>query len=606
VIDNGNPEGGAPCGVGCLGDEKPGEMCEQIGVCTHGTKVCLAGRTECVGAVSPSAEVCNGLDDSCDGETDEVFDFCNSPDDCGGCGGSDSAFNCPGDCPSNCGDGACSVEERAASTCPSDCPATCGDTVCSAVTNETACTCPTDCMTATCGDGCCTGSESSSTCEEDCAAGCGDGLCPGEYGTPGNCGNIPQAVGVCDSTGCAGGCGGCAVCRIDLCNSGWVDCEGDVPPNDCNCPCSVSPGPEVCDGIDNDCNGVTDDAVNTPNFCRQLGACGGSSPVCLGPQGWCCNYGADVEMEPDANPCGIKVVDDELLCDDIDGDCDGGTDDMYDNRNEACADSGVGACQGTGTYVCTADMMGTECVIDSPGSPPAHEACDGIDNDCDGNADENTDGPSQPSCGGICMGVNDALTAVGTLRIYTFEASRPGSTVDDQAPYSNRACSTANVLPWVSVTWQQANDACVAAGMRLCSGTEWENACQGAANTTWPFGNAASDGIDDDFDGATGDLDQCNGKDYDSDAVTFDDQDALIATGSLAKCDSQDGVMDLAGNAQEWTSEAMGSGYVVRGGAFDDTMVGLECDNTFSVLPTSWSYPNTGFRCCCTSLVDCP
>nr|MBK7069668.1 hypothetical protein [Deltaproteobacteria bacterium] len=59
VVDNGNPGGGVACTTG------------QRGVCAAGTTTCTTGAVVCTRTVAPSAEVCNGLDDNCDGLTDE-------------------------------------------------------------------------------------------------------------------------------------------------------------------------------------------------------------------------------------------------------------------------------------------------------------------------------------------------------------------------------------------------------------------------------------------------------------------------------------------------------------------------------------------------------
>jgi hypothetical protein len=84
-----------------------------------------------------------------------------------------------------------------------------------------------------------------------------------------NCNNEPGATHA--SARCEGG-----VCKF-TCLAGYYNLDG-LP--GCEYACTFT-GVEVCDGLDNDCNGVTDDAVVSPgNFCRQLGACAGSSPSC--------------------------------------------------------------------------------------------------------------------------------------------------------------------------------------------------------------------------------------------------------------------------------------------------------------------------------------
>ncbi|MBL8952248.1 MAG: putative metal-binding motif-containing protein, partial [Myxococcaceae bacterium] len=60
-VDEGNPGGGAACATGLMG------------VCGPGTRTCVSGSLQCVGTVSASAELCNGLDDDCDGPVDETF-----------------------------------------------------------------------------------------------------------------------------------------------------------------------------------------------------------------------------------------------------------------------------------------------------------------------------------------------------------------------------------------------------------------------------------------------------------------------------------------------------------------------------------------------------
>ena len=60
MIDEGNPGGGASCSV-------PGEF----GVCQAGERRCQSGRLTCLPLNMPTTEVCNSLDDDCDGVPDD-------------------------------------------------------------------------------------------------------------------------------------------------------------------------------------------------------------------------------------------------------------------------------------------------------------------------------------------------------------------------------------------------------------------------------------------------------------------------------------------------------------------------------------------------------
>jgi MYXO-CTERM domain-containing protein len=62
MIDEGNPGGGASCSVS-----------GEFGVCQAGERRCQSGRLTCIGLRQPGAEICNGADDDCDGVVDDGF-----------------------------------------------------------------------------------------------------------------------------------------------------------------------------------------------------------------------------------------------------------------------------------------------------------------------------------------------------------------------------------------------------------------------------------------------------------------------------------------------------------------------------------------------------
>ncbi len=72
-------------------------------------------------------------------------------------------------------------------------------------------------------------------------------------------------------------------------------------------------------------------------------------------------------------------------CDGLDDDCDGRADEDFAGLGEACA-VGDGACRGIGRFVCSADARGLRC--DAQAGAGTAEMCDDLDSDCDGRVDE--------------------------------------------------------------------------------------------------------------------------------------------------------------------------------------------------------------------------
>ncbi|MCA9666021.1 MAG: SUMF1/EgtB/PvdO family nonheme iron enzyme [Myxococcales bacterium] len=395
-------------------------------------------------------------------------------------------------------------------------------------------------------------------------------------------------------------------CVISSCAGGYVDLNKD-PKDGCEYQCTAT-GLEICDGVDNDCNGQVDDGLTTPqNTCKQLGACAGSKPVCRGKDGWLCDYSADVELQPCqtqadcgagipcvSNTCLGQVAGQETRCDGKDNDCDDVADDPWKGSSapqQLGADctpdaSKLGICRDQGVIACNAAGDGVECKITTPGQPKKNqELCNGLDDDCDGKVDETTDDAAG-------LGVVDATVRVqrtvgGTaynFEIYAYEASRPDASSSSSGTQEARACSKPGVLPWGGVTYASALKACQAAGMRLCTAAEWLVACQSAAATLYPYGasyNASS----------------CNGLE--------NNNGAPLPTGNKAACESgSEGLFDMSGNLREWTSTKTGQTstgkdiYLVRGGAYNTPAPGLTCPFNLTQAVDEVVLPANGFRCC--------
>jgi hypothetical protein len=112
----------------------------------------------------------------------------------------------------------------------------------------------------------------------------------------------------------------------------------------------------------------------------------------------------------DADPCttgrctagGCRHLLVDATCDGVDDDCDALFDEDYAPVPTTC---GVGACASTGATSCLAGSVTDSC---TPGTPaPDDTTCDGIDDDCDGSADEDGDPDVDgvPSCFDNCPAV---------------------------------------------------------------------------------------------------------------------------------------------------------------------------------------------------------
>ncbi len=357
-VDEQNPEGGVPCETG------------EPGVCGPGTLNCREGALVCEGRAQAGADLCDGEDNDCDGSVDEGNPGGGLPCDTGGRG--------------ECAGGTLECLEGALTCVPDTEPV---EEVCDGADND--CDGFTD--------------ESDARVDQPCQTNepgrCAEGtfICQGGvFGCRAN--NVPEAEvcnlqdddcdgrndegnpGAGEACEVAGAVGACAVGRT-ACVIGEVVCGGGALPED-----------ELCNGIDDDCDGATDE-----------GDPEGGEPCDTGLSGIC--QPGTLMCEDGGLSCRQNVELAEEVCDGIDNDCDGMADEGENLAGEGtCATGQPGRCA-AGRPVCLDG--GFDCV---PLEEPTDEACDLIDDDCDGVIDEGTRnacGYCTPLPEEVCDGVDD-------------------------------------------------------------------------------------------------------------------------------------------------------------------------------------------------------
>jgi len=279
----------------------------------------------------------------------------------------------------------------------------------------------------------------------------------------------------------------------------------------------------TCDDVDDDDDGQTDEEyVSVPTTCGR---------------GVCTRSGTTSCVEGDVvDSCAPGAVTDagDATCDGQDGDCDGDTDEGFAAGPSTC---GVGACASTGTRSCDDGEVADTC---TPGTPAAatDTTCNGVDEDCSGAADEDFVGGAT-TCGVGACARSGAVTC---------EDGAPVDTCTPGTPAADDSVCDGQDGDCDGDTDEEFAPTATTCGVGRCAGNTGERTCEDGApvDDCDPLGGAEAETCNTTDDDCDGDTDEGFGV---GDACDGDDAD-LCETGVIGCAQNGEAVCDEEGEGQ--------------------------------------------------------